>query len=139
MTILDAGALTHGQVNAQIGAAGDTVMTPPLTAFLTDCFASWTCREERGISVKPNRNMVVLQVVMTCLVAALGTIALVDGRIVVGVLLVALACARVGMILEASPSPCRTLPAVPGDGRPEPLVARTLARRRAVGCVRHRG
>ena len=50
--------------------------------------------------MKPNRNMIVLQVVMTCLVAALGTIALVDGRIVVGVLLVALACARVGMILE---------------------------------------
>ncbi len=37
---------------------------------------------------------------MTCLVAALGTIALIDGRIVVGVLLVALACVRVGMIVE---------------------------------------
>jgi hypothetical protein len=50
--------------------------------------------------VKPNRNMIVLQFVMTCLVVTLGTIALVDGRIVVGVLLVALACARVGMIFE---------------------------------------
>ena len=50
--------------------------------------------------MKPNRSMVVLQVVMTCLVATLGTIALVDGRVVVGILLVALSCARVGMILE---------------------------------------
>lgn len=49
--------------------------------------------------MKPNRNMIVLQVVMTCLVAALGAIALIDGRVVVGVLLVALACARVGMIV----------------------------------------
>lgn len=39
VTVLDAGTLTHGQVNAQIGASGDTVMTPPLTTFLTDCFA----------------------------------------------------------------------------------------------------
>jgi predicted Kef-type K+ transport protein len=50
--------------------------------------------------VKPNRNMIVLQVLMTCLVAALGTIALIDGRIVVGLLLVGLACARAGMIVE---------------------------------------
>ena len=39
VTVLDAGALTHAQVNAQIGARGDTVMTRPLTTFLTDCFA----------------------------------------------------------------------------------------------------
>jgi acetyl esterase/lipase len=38
-TVLDAGALTHGQVNAQIGAPGDTVMTPPLVEFLTGCLA----------------------------------------------------------------------------------------------------
>lgn len=38
VTILDAGGLTHSQVNAQIGASDDTVMTPPLTTFLTDCF-----------------------------------------------------------------------------------------------------
>ncbi len=38
VTTLDAGGLTHGQVNAQIGASGDTVMTPQLTTFLTDCF-----------------------------------------------------------------------------------------------------
>ena len=38
-TILDAGALTHAQVNAQIGAPGDTVMTPALTTFLTGCFS----------------------------------------------------------------------------------------------------
>jgi hypothetical protein len=39
VTVVDAGTLTHGQVNAQIGASGDTVMTPPLTTFLTGCFA----------------------------------------------------------------------------------------------------
>ncbi len=47
-----------------------------------------------------NRNMIVLQVVITCLVVALGTIALIDGRALVGVLLIALAGARVGMIVE---------------------------------------
>jgi arylformamidase len=39
VTVVDARTLTHGQVNAQIGASGDTVMTPPLTTFLTGCFA----------------------------------------------------------------------------------------------------
>jgi hypothetical protein len=48
----------------------------------------------------PNRNMIVLQVVITCLVVALGTVALIDGRALVGVLLIALAGARVGMIVE---------------------------------------
>jgi acetyl esterase/lipase len=39
VTVLDAGTLTHGQVNSRIGAAGDTVMTPPLVTFLSGCFA----------------------------------------------------------------------------------------------------
>ncbi len=37
-TEIDAGGLTHEQVNRRIGAPGDQVMTPPLTRFLTDCF-----------------------------------------------------------------------------------------------------
>jgi hypothetical protein len=44
--------------------------------------------------------MIVVQVVMTCLVTALAVIALADGRILVGVLLLALACARVVMIVQ---------------------------------------
>ena len=36
---IDARTLSHQQVNTQIGAPGDTVMTPPLVAFLTNCFA----------------------------------------------------------------------------------------------------
>jgi acetyl esterase/lipase len=40
VTVVDAGTLTHGQVNSQIGATGDTVMTPPLVSFLSGCFAS---------------------------------------------------------------------------------------------------
>jgi acetyl esterase/lipase len=35
---IEAGGLTHAQVNRAIGAPGDAVMTPPLTGFLTDCF-----------------------------------------------------------------------------------------------------
>ena len=35
--LIDASSLTHAQVNSQIGAAGDTVMTPPLLAFLHSC------------------------------------------------------------------------------------------------------
>ena len=35
---IDASSLTHEQVNERIGALGDTVMTPPLMRFLTDCF-----------------------------------------------------------------------------------------------------
>jgi hypothetical protein len=50
--------------------------------------------------MKSTRTMVVLQVVITGLVAALGIVALADGRLVVGVLLVALAGARVAMIVE---------------------------------------
>ncbi len=37
-TGIDAGGLTHEQVNRRIGVPGDQVMTPPLTRFLTDCF-----------------------------------------------------------------------------------------------------
>ena len=44
--------------------------------------------------------MIVLQITMTFLVAALGAVALFDGRIVVGVLLFALASARAWMIVE---------------------------------------
>jgi acetyl esterase/lipase len=39
VTLVDARALTHAQVNRRIGAPGDTVMTPPLVRFLTGCFA----------------------------------------------------------------------------------------------------
>ena len=35
---VDARSLTHGQVSSRIGAAGDRVMTPPLTRFLRTCF-----------------------------------------------------------------------------------------------------
>ena len=35
---IDARSLSHEEVNTRIGAAGDTVMTPPLVAFLTTCF-----------------------------------------------------------------------------------------------------
>ena len=38
-TVVDARGLTHGEVNTRIGAAGDTVMTPPVVGFLRSCFA----------------------------------------------------------------------------------------------------
>ena len=38
-TSIDARSLSHQQVNQQIGAPGDTVMTTPLVAFLTTCFS----------------------------------------------------------------------------------------------------
>lgn len=34
---IDAAGLSHEDVNTRIGAPGDTVMTPPLVAFLSDC------------------------------------------------------------------------------------------------------
>ena len=37
-TLVDATALTHEEVNDQIGASGDTVMTGPLMKFLMGCF-----------------------------------------------------------------------------------------------------
>jgi acetyl esterase/lipase len=39
VTVLDAGTLTHGEVNSRIGAPGDRVMTPALVSFLSQCFA----------------------------------------------------------------------------------------------------
>lgn len=36
---IDARSLSHAEVNSRIGAPGDTVMTPPLVAFLDECFA----------------------------------------------------------------------------------------------------
>ena len=38
VTLVDARSLNHAQVNARIGAPGDTVMTPPLVGFLRKCF-----------------------------------------------------------------------------------------------------
>lgn len=37
-SVIDASALSHEEVNASIGAAGDTVMTQPIMEFLTGCF-----------------------------------------------------------------------------------------------------
>ncbi len=37
VTVVDARPLTHGAVNSQIGVSGDTVITPPLSRFLTGC------------------------------------------------------------------------------------------------------
>jgi hypothetical protein len=39
-TTIDARMLTHQQVNTQIGAPGDTVMTGPVVTFLRSCFAA---------------------------------------------------------------------------------------------------
>ncbi|WP_448543263.1 alpha/beta hydrolase [Roseiflexus sp.] len=38
VTRIDAHTLSHNEVNSQIGAPGDTVMTPPLMNFLKSCF-----------------------------------------------------------------------------------------------------
>jgi hypothetical protein len=40
VTIVDARGLSHNQVNTEIGASGDTVMTPAVTSFLTACFST---------------------------------------------------------------------------------------------------
>ena len=37
-TTIDARSLSHQQVNTQIGAPGDAVMTGPVVQFLTECF-----------------------------------------------------------------------------------------------------
>ncbi len=39
-TVINAVGLSHADVNKRIGAAGDTVMTPPLISFLKGCFRS---------------------------------------------------------------------------------------------------
>lgn len=36
--VVEARGLTHNEVNSRIGAAGDTVMTPPIVGFLDRCF-----------------------------------------------------------------------------------------------------
>jgi len=36
-SLLDAGTLTHAEVNAAVGQPGDTIVTPPLIAFLRTC------------------------------------------------------------------------------------------------------
>lgn len=44
---IDAIGLSHEDVNTRIGAPGDTVITPPLMAFLTDCFRIGTRPTDR--------------------------------------------------------------------------------------------
>ncbi len=39
VTVVDAGSLTHAEVNAAVGRSGDTVVTPPLERFLAECLA----------------------------------------------------------------------------------------------------
>jgi hypothetical protein len=39
-TVLDARELDHAEVSVDIGAEGDTVMTPAVMSFLTECFAT---------------------------------------------------------------------------------------------------
>ena len=69
-----------------------------------------------------NRTLIALQIATTFLVAALGTVALFDGRIVVGVLLFALASARGWMAPRAASSASGAHPPAPGRGGPEPLL-----------------
>lgn len=38
VTVVDGGALTHAQVAGKLGAPGDTTITPPVLAFLQECF-----------------------------------------------------------------------------------------------------
>lgn len=40
VTVVDAGSLTHAQVNSAVGRIGDSVVTPPLEAFLAECLAA---------------------------------------------------------------------------------------------------
>ena len=39
-TVLDAAALEHIDLTTQVGAPGDTIVTPPLMDFLRGCFGS---------------------------------------------------------------------------------------------------
>ena len=41
-TVLDARALEHADLATDVGAPGDTVVTPPLMDFLGGCFAPTT-------------------------------------------------------------------------------------------------
>ena len=79
--------------------------------------------------------MIALQITMTFLVAALGAVALFDGRIIVGVLLLALASARVWMIVERRRRRAELTRRFRGDGGPDPLLNPSPVRpTRAVGC-----
>lgn len=40
VTVVDAGSLTHAQVNSEVGRPGDAVVTPELERFLAGCLAS---------------------------------------------------------------------------------------------------
>jgi len=40
VTVVDAGSLTHAEVNSAVGQIGDSVVTPPLETFLAECFAA---------------------------------------------------------------------------------------------------
>jgi acetyl esterase/lipase len=40
VTMVDGRSLSHADVNAAVGRAGDAIITPPLEAFLVECFAS---------------------------------------------------------------------------------------------------
>jgi hypothetical protein len=39
VTEVDAGTLSHAEVDAALGRPGDTVITPPVSRFLDACFA----------------------------------------------------------------------------------------------------
>jgi acetyl esterase/lipase len=45
---IDAAGLSHEDVNTRIGAPGDTVMTPPLVAFLDECFTAPRAQPDDG-------------------------------------------------------------------------------------------
>jgi hypothetical protein len=40
VTVVDAGSLTHAEVNSAVGRRGDSVVTPPLQTFLAECFTA---------------------------------------------------------------------------------------------------
>jgi acetyl esterase/lipase len=40
VTVVDAGSLTHAEVNSAVGRSGDSVVTPPLETFLAECLAA---------------------------------------------------------------------------------------------------
>ena len=72
--------------------------------------------------MKPNHTMLVVQVVMTCLVTALGLIALADGRVLVGVLLVRAGVCPRRHDRATSSSAGRVRPPIPRHGCPESRV-----------------
>ncbi len=69
-----------------------------------------------------NRTLIALQIATTFLVAALGTVALFDGRIVVGVLLFALGERPRVDGPRAPSSASGGHPPIPGHGSPDPLL-----------------